>query len=170
VRDVVAHLLMEVTLSAPRFLLGLASHRFDFDRLAFSWAVTEARGGSDLAERVRANAENRTTPPGSGPEAPLTHLVTHGQDIRRPLGLVTGIPAARADIALRQLSSHRARRLHHGRFDGLSLLSTDTGWAAGSGPSVRGTASALITTLAGRPVALDELEGDGVGTLRARFR
>lgn len=169
VRDVAAHLLMEVSIGAPRLLLGLAANRFDFDRFAFRWAVAEAGRRSDLAERFRMKAEDRFTPPGAGPEAPLTHVVSHGQDIRRALGLVVPVPAPQADVALEQLASPRARALHRGRFDDLSLASTDTGWSAGHGPSVRGSAAALITTLTGRPAALDELEGDGVATLKARF-
>lgn len=171
VRDVVAHLLMEVTIGVPRLLLGLARHRFDFDRFASDWAIAEARAGAGarLAQRLRANADNRFSPPGAGPEAPLTHLVTHGQDIRRPLGMVQPIPAARANLTLDQLVSDRARRLHRGRLDGLTLSSTDTGWTHGVGAAVEGSAAALITTIAGRPDAVDELNGDGVKTLRARF-
>ena len=168
-RDVVAHLLMEVTIGAPRLLLGMATHRFDFDRFAYRWAIAEAEAGTNLAERLRAQADHRFTPPGAGPEAPLTHLITHGQDIRRPLSLVKPIPTAQANLTLDQLASDKARRLHRGRLHGLALTSTDTGWTAGRGLSVQGTAAALITTVAGRPAALDELEGDGVGTRRARF-
>lgn len=169
IREVVAHLLMEVTIGAPRLLLGLATHRFDFDRFAFEWAVAEAGRDTTLAQRLRANADNRSTPPGAGPEGPLTHLVTHGQDIRRPLGLVRPIPAAQANLTLDQLVSPRARRLHQGRLDGLAFTSTDTGWTSGTGASVEGSAAALITTVAGRPAALDELAGEGVPILRARF-
>lgn len=169
VRDVVAHLLMDVTIGVPRFLLGLAAHRFSFDRFAYDWAVGHAGTSGDMARALRDLAHHRFTPPGAGPESPLTHLVTHGQDIRRPLGLVVPIPAAQANVTLDQLVSDKARGLHRGRIDGLTLSSLDTGWTAGTGRAVRGTASALITTIAGRPAALDELDGDGVDTLRARF-
>lgn len=171
VRDVVAHLLMEVTIGAPRLLLGMARHRFDFDRFAHHWAVAEAtaEASGTLAARLRASADHRFTPPGAGPEAPLTHLVTHGQDIRRPLGVVTPLGSDQANLTLDQLTSEKARRLHRGRLTGLSLVSTDTGWSAGSGPLVRGSAAALISTVAGRPAALGELSGDGIDTLRARF-
>jgi uncharacterized protein (TIGR03083 family) len=67
-RDVVAHLLMEVTIGAPRLLLGMATHRFDFDRFAHRWAIAEAEAGTNLAERLRAQADHRFTPPGAGPE------------------------------------------------------------------------------------------------------
>lgn len=169
VREVAAHLLMELTMPMPRLVLALARNRFDFDEVADQWARSEACADTDLAARLRTNAENRFTPPGIGPEGPLTHLVIHGQDIRRPLGLVHDLPAAQANLTLDQLVSRKARRLNQGRVDGLSLTSTDTGWTYGEGAGVQGSAAALITTIAGRPAALHELHGDGVGTLRDRF-
>ncbi len=52
---------------------------------------------------------------------------------------------------------------------GLRFEATDLDWAWGSGPAVRGTAEALMLALTGRRVALDELQGDGVATLRSRL-
>jgi hypothetical protein len=54
------------------------------------------------------------------------------------------------------------------RVAGLTLRATDTDWSRGSGPVVAGPARALMLATAGRKVALDELSGPGVETLRAR--
>ena len=53
---------------------------------------------------------------------------------------------------------------------GLRFEATDLDWTAGSGPTVRGTAEALMLALTGRPVVLAELAGDGVAALRRRLR
>jgi hypothetical protein len=41
-------------------------------------------------------------------------------------------------------------------------------WSHGSGPTVTGSAEALLLAVAGRRVALDHLGGDGLPTLRDR--
>jgi hypothetical protein len=55
------------------------------------------------------------------------------------------------------------------RAEGLRLIATDVDWSSGQGPEVRGTGEAVLLAITGRPVALDELTGDGVDTLRARI-
>ena len=45
---------------------------------------------------------------------------------------------------------------------------TDTDWSYGSGPVVSGPAKALMLATTGRTVALDELSGPGLETLRSR--
>ena len=52
---------------------------------------------------------------------------------------------------------------------GLRLEATDVGWSHGDGPVVAGPGEALILAAAGRPVALADLDGDGVGELAARI-
>ena len=51
---------------------------------------------------------------------------------------------------------------------GLRVRATDADWTAGDGPEVAGPIQALVLTLSGRMVALDELDGDGLATLRRR--
>jgi hypothetical protein len=51
---------------------------------------------------------------------------------------------------------------------GLCLIATDVNWSHGGGPEVRGKGEALLLALTGRPIALEELSGDGVATLSAR--
>lgn len=170
VRHVVAHLLMPYRLSAPRFMLKMVAGRFDFDRVADRWATAYRGSEKDLVEALRATASQKFNVPGSPPEAPLSHLVIHQEDIRRPLGSRHPVNPVSADSTLDQLTSPRAGgSFTPGLLDGLSVVSSDTGWRTGEGDEVVGSASALITTIAGRRAALDELSGPGADRIRARL-
>jgi hypothetical protein len=52
---------------------------------------------------------------------------------------------------------------------GLRLVADDVGWSTGSGPEVRGPGEVVLLAIAGRNVAVDELSGPGVATLRPRL-
>jgi hypothetical protein len=58
--------------------------------------------------------------------------------------------------------------LAKGRIGGLRLVASDGPFTAGSGPLVSGTTLALAMAMTGRTRYCDELEGDGVATLRDR--
>lgn len=170
IRDVVIHLLMPYELSFPRFLLKMAAARFDFDRLAHRWATEDARSPAEASSALRATAQQRFGVPGAPPEAPLSHLVIHAEDIYRPLGLRHGPSAASAIIVLDQQTGPRFRKsLPAGLLNGLAYTATDTDWTLGEGLDVTGPASALITTFAGRTAALDELSGSGAPEVRTRL-
>ena len=47
-------------------------------------------------------------------------------------------------------------------------LAPDVTWSHGEGPEVQGPGESILLALAGRPVVLDELTGDGLATLRSR--
>jgi hypothetical protein len=49
------------------------------------------------------------------------------------------------------------------------VTATDTAWAAGHGPEVRGPISAILLLSAGRLIALPELTGEGAAELTNRF-
>jgi mycothiol maleylpyruvate isomerase-like protein len=55
------------------------------------------------------------------------------------------------------------------RIAGLMLVATDAEWRQGSGPRVAGSLEALTMAITGRQAALDDLDGPGVATLRARL-
>lgn len=172
VRHVVTHLLMPYELSVPRFLVKMAAARFSFDTVADHWATREAstRTRPQTVAALRATAEQRFGVPGSPPEAPLSHLVIHAEDIYRPLGLPHGPSAVAASVVLDQQTGPRFRKsIPAGLLDGLAYRATDTDWSFGTGLTVTGPAAALITTLAGRPAALDELSGDGAAQVRDRL-
>jgi uncharacterized protein (TIGR03083 family) len=170
VRDLVVHLLMPYELSVPRFLALLARARGNFDRLADRWAREDRRTPEQALAGLRATAA-RTFSGGSGapPDAPLTHLVIHAEDVYRPLGVPSPTDPADAVVALQQLSSPRFQGLAPGLQDALSFAATDADWRCGSGPEVTGPATALMSTLAGRTAAFGELSGDGVPTVRERL-
>lgn len=170
-KDVAAHLAMPFSISVPKLLVKLAMKGFNFDKVADEWAKSEQRPPTQLAKLLRQNADNRFKPPGLGPEAPLTDIVVHGQDIRRPLGIAHRVPADTARVVLDFLVSKKASKgfTKKGVADGLRFEATDTGWTHGAGAAVSGTAEALILSLSGRKAALADLTGAGADQLRARL-
>jgi uncharacterized protein (TIGR03083 family) len=119
---------------------------------------------------LRSKAGSRFTPPGSGPEAPLTDLVVHGLDVRRPLGLPREIPAERLRTALAfAVASPVGGAATKRALGGLRFEAEDLDWSSGSGPVVRGPADELLLAVTGRTTALDSLGGDGLPLLRSRL-
>lgn len=170
VRDVVVHLLMPYHLTVPRFLGNMAAAGFKFDAMADRWARTDNRPTGHITEALRQTAKARFRIPGAPPEAPLCHFVIHAQDIYRPLGVDHTIDPRSANIVLDQLATPQARRaLKPGLLDGLAFTAQDSGWNYGTGAEVIGSASALVTTLAGRPAATHELNGSGAAHIRWRL-
>ena len=170
VRQVAGHLVAAVD-APPRVLLpvmlrsGFRIHRANA-RLA---AVVARRPAGDLAAALRRHAAKPFRPPVVGYPGQLTDLQVHGQDIRRPLGLPHDLAPDRLRVSLDFLLGGRAvgfvpRR----RPAGLRFETTDLDWASGHGPVVRGPAEAVMLALTGRAVALADLDGDGVPTLRRR--
>lgn len=165
VRDVVAHLLYDVT--SP---------------LTYANAIRRARGSVDAINNLLVDDQRGTAPErlverlassvGRGPFArlapssALADVLVHHQDIRRPLGKLRTIPAERLRTVLDRPDPF-ARPKQYTR--GLRFVATDVDWANGDGPEVRGTGEALALAMVGRPVVLDELTGDGVQTLRERM-
>ena len=171
VREVAGHLVVPLEVSTRRFALTILMCRGSFDRANVRLAREQARRPvEELIGVLRDKATSRFTPPGSGPEAPLTDLLVHGSDIRWPLGLTRDVPAERAQKALTHLTGGRARGpVAPGTLDGLRFEADDLAWAHGAGPLVRGPAEALLLGITGRAVALGLLSGDGVPALRARL-
>ena len=129
----------------------------------------KAIGRTALIDDLRAHAEDRTTPPTVGAEAPLTDILMHGRDICLPLGIELDTDPARAVPALRTAISRRFNLFNNrSKLKGLMFAATDTDWTHGTGPRVDGPALALAHAMWGRPAALDELTGDGVDVLRTR--
>jgi uncharacterized protein (TIGR03083 family) len=171
VHEVAAHLIMPLEVSMPRFLLTILACRGDFDRANVRLTRELARRPIEkIVEVLRRKAASRFTPPGSGPEAPLTDLLVHGLDIRWPLRLPWDIPEERMQTSLTFLTGPSARRLvGKGTLDGLRVEADDLDWTYGDGPIVTGTAEALLLAITGRDAALGVLSGDGLPTLRGRM-
>lgn len=169
VQDVAGHLIVPLEVSMVRFALAMISSR-GFDRANAKLARQQGeRPISEIIAVLRRKADHRFTPPGGGPEMPLTDLLVHGMDIRRPLGIARAIPEDRTRVALTSLTEGGNRVGPAGRLDGLRLQATDIDWSHGQGAPVTGASDALILAIAARPAALDELHGDGVAILRERL-
>ncbi len=171
VHDVAAHLVTPLEVSTPRFALAMLACRGDFDRANVRMTRQQARRPiHDVVEILRRKAAVRFTPPGAGPESPLTDLLVHGLDIRWPLGLPRDVPEARLRTALTFLTSTPARGpVPRGALAGLRFEADDVDWAHGTGPTVSGGAEALLLAVTGRTAALGSLRGDGLPTLHARL-
>jgi uncharacterized protein (TIGR03083 family) len=171
VREVVVHLLMPYRLSVPGFLARLARSGFRFDAMADRWARASTESPAELLQGLRDTAHGRFRVPGAPPEAPLSHLVVHAEDVYRPLGVDHALDPRAATIVLDQLTSPRSRRaLRPDVLDGLAATATDSGWSHGTGPQVVGSSAALISAVAGRSAAADELTGAGAPLVRRRLR
>ena len=172
VQDVAGHLIVPLEVSLPRFAVAMLAARGSFDRANKQLARKQAqRPFEEIVDVLRSKADHRFTPPGAGPEAPLTDVLVHGLDICWPLDLdrEVPVPAQRWSTALTFLTTRAAHGLVvKGGMDGLRFEAQDVDWVHGHGPAVRGTAGALLLALTGRATALDHLEGDGVATLRSR--
>jgi uncharacterized protein (TIGR03083 family) len=170
VHDVVAHLVVPLEVGIPKFALAMLACRGNFDRANVRLAREQARRPfGELTEVLRRKADSRFTPPGSGPEAPLTDLLVHGLDIRWPLGLPRDLPQERVHKSLTFLTAAPVGGvIPKGRLEGLRFEANDIDWAHGSGATVRGSAEALLLAITGRTAALGHLSGDGVSTLRGR--
>ncbi len=171
VRTVAGHLTAGWNISIPRFVVAIVRHR-GFDRA--NDHLSRGLGDRPTAEIVadlREHAEERFTPPGFGPEAPLTDLLVHGLDIRRPLGIARDLPADRAEIVLGMVTSKKGAKAvgPKGGLTDLCFRATDSPWRRGEGAEVTGTTEALLLGLTGRTAALDELGGDGAATFRERW-
>jgi uncharacterized protein (TIGR03083 family) len=171
VHDVIAHLVVPLEVSAPKFVLAMLACRGNFDRANVRLTREQARRPfGELTEVLRRRADSQFTPPGSGPEAPLTDLLVHGLDIRWPLGLPRDIPEERLHTSLSYLTAAPVGGVvPKGTLAGLRFEADDIDWAHGSGPTVSGDAEALLLAITGRTTALGHLSGDGVSTLRGRL-
>lgn len=173
VREVAGHLTAAFLMSVPSLMLRIAKNLGNFNK-AMSQAAKELgqRPTEDIVATIRDHADDRFTPPGNGPEAPLTDLIVHGQDIRRSLGLHRAFPAEALAVALEATHAGLKGFVPKGRVVGLSYRATDIDWSGGSadGAALEGPAEALLLAICGRTVALADLTGDGVEVLGARIR
>jgi uncharacterized protein (TIGR03083 family) len=135
-----------------------------------------AIGVADYADRtpeqivamIRANTEPTGLTGGFGGRIALTDGMIHQQDIRRSIGMPRTIDPERLRTALdfaRWAPTLRGAWLTRG----VRLVASDVDWAYGRGPEVRGSGEAMLMAMAGRRVALDDLDGHGKGKLVQRL-
>ncbi len=176
IEDVAAHLTVVWNYSALDYLRASMKNRATWfhprDSLAAinQQTVEERRatGRAAIVSEIRAHADDRSTPTGFGPSAPLTDVVVHAADIAIPLGrALTGDPL-HARPALDAATSPRfALFSRRSTLRDLSFRATDIEWRGGAGPEVAGPARSLAHAMWGRPASLAALSGPGVDRLRA---
>ena len=169
VRDIVAHLTAAASTSPGAFIGQFAKARFDFD--AYANAGLTRRLGADSAATLagfRAVQHSTTSPPGPKPTW-LGEVVVHAEDIRRPLGMSHRYPAGALGAAADFYKGSNTLIGAKNRIAGLTLRATDQDWSWGAGAELAGPSEALAMAVGGRSVALDDLAGEGVETLRARL-
>jgi uncharacterized protein (TIGR03083 family) len=171
IRDVLAHVTAgaEGAFGVGAIFRGMLRHRFNYNR----WVAADGqvRGQQDPAvvlQALRKAAANRKPRSGARPVRGLMHVLIHGQDMCRPLGITRDLPEAHlvpvADFVKDDVHIFGAKK----RIAGLKLSATDMDWSHGDGPEVTGPAEALVMMMAGRSVALDDLSGEGKPALATR--
>jgi uncharacterized protein (TIGR03083 family) len=167
IRDVLAHLTAsaEGAFGAAWIFRSLLRYGFCYNR----WVAADGqrRGQQDPGVVLQALRDAAARPPGARPIGSLMHVVIHGQDICRLLGLRRDLPEAHlvpvADFVKDDVHRFGAKK----RIAGVTLTATDMDWSHGNGPEVTGPAEALVMMMAGRSVALADLSGEGKAALRS---
>ena len=172
VHVVAAHLNIPWSVSTPALITAvLRSGGLDRGMHRLSCTLAERLDPGQCVAGLRDHASHRFTPPGSGPEAPLSDVLVHGNDMLYPLGRMVEPDHEALITALGWLSAGRARGfVPRGRAEGLTLRATDLDQTFGSGDRVAsGPALALCSVLTGRTSMIEELSGPGVGVLASRL-
>jgi uncharacterized protein (TIGR03083 family) len=169
VRDVVAHVIGYDPLRRAELLRRMAKGLIT---RGGANAVGVAEYARTPPEELIALMREYTVPhgltAGFGGKIALTDGMIHQQDIRRPLGIPRDIPAESLRTAL-DFTTWAPRLRGALRTRGVRLVATDVDWAYGKGPEVRGSGEAVLMAMAGRRVALDDLDGPGKAKLAQRF-
>ncbi|MDP9094222.1 MAG: maleylpyruvate isomerase family mycothiol-dependent enzyme [Actinomycetota bacterium] len=168
VHEVLAHQLSAAKMTPPKFLGKFAASGFKFnDYVAKQVAIEAAGGPAATMAAFRAAQPRETAPP--GPKATwLGEAFVHGEDIRRPLGIMRAYPLPEVARTITFYANSNAIIGGKRRVSGLRLKATDMDYSIGSGPVVEGPAISLLLAAAGRKSALADLSGPGVEILRER--
>lgn len=170
VHDVVAHLVDVARSTRLGFAVDMVRAGFDFDRQN-TRGIERAHGGSpDETLRRLREAATRTSTPIAPLDTRLVEEVVHGEDIRRPLGIDHSYAQEAVVRSLRQ--QVRTSTAFGGAKElvaGVRLVATDVDLTIGNGPDVTGPALALLLSVSGRPVAVNELDGPGLATLTSAW-
>jgi uncharacterized protein (TIGR03083 family) len=167
VREVAGHLSLVPTITTAELLAAAPRARFDPNRVNTVLAVLYgARGGAEIASRIREHAASRRTAKVLDTRNALFDAIVHSQDIARPLNRDFPVPADYCRAGLERVWAmgwpFRVRR----RLAGITLVATDTEWTAGSGPAVSGPALDLLLLSTGRvQSAVNALRGPGLAVV-----
>lgn len=168
VREVLAHLTAGASDNPLVWFAGVLRHSFDFDaNVAQRLAKRLGDRPADTLEQFRAVRTSRTKAP-IPVGAVLGEIVVHGEDIRRPLGIVRAHPAEVLERVARFYAGSDLMLPSATRARDLRLRAVDGSFDVGSGPEVTGPLIALIMALTGRDDYLAELGGPGLVEFAAR--
>jgi uncharacterized protein (TIGR03083 family) len=169
VRDVVAHVIGYDPLSRLQLMRRMAKGLVTRGGAnAVGVAEYAAKPTEELTALMRQYAVPQGLTAGFGGKIALTDGMIHQQDVRRPLGIPRTIPAESLRVAL-DFTTWAPRLLGALQARGVRLVATDLDWAYGKGPEARGCGEAVLMAMAGRRVALDDLEGSGKSKLAQRL-
>ncbi|MFI6576884.1 maleylpyruvate isomerase family mycothiol-dependent enzyme [Nocardiopsis sp. NPDC050513] len=171
IRDVAAHLAYVTDPPSP-LRMAAAALRVggSFHRLNHGSAVELAdRLGSGLADHLRRQAGSRRLPAVTNHRNTLFDVLVHGQDIAVPLDIPRTMPVDAARAGADQVWSIGFPFSARKRMRGLRFTAEDTDWTVGEGAEVRGPVQALLMTLTGRTVCLDQLSGPGAPAVADRL-
>jgi uncharacterized protein (TIGR03083 family) len=119
---------------------------------------------------IRSGIGSRRHNPGLTPLETLTDILVHSQDMAIPLAVdLPMLPSLSALAATRRWDTRNTWLAKVNRplpWAGYRLTATDTDWSRGEGPEVAGPMGAILLLITGRPVALDQLTGEGADALR----
>ncbi|MGC4112592.1 MAG: maleylpyruvate isomerase family mycothiol-dependent enzyme [Nocardioides sp.] len=170
VREVLGHLVMPLAGGVSSFLVQVVRARGSINRASERVAADLARRPvGELTSLLRSHADEHGRAPGVGPMGQMADGCVHLRDCARPLGLPDDVGVEDWRMVLEWLPSGVPGLAPKRRFDGLQLRATDQDWTWGTGDEVTGPSEALAMAMAGRAVALDDLQGSGVGILRTRI-
>jgi uncharacterized protein (TIGR03083 family) len=167
VRDVAGHVSMVPTVTTWELVRAMPRSGFNLHRVNTRLARRYGdREPAAIAARVREHAGDRSTAAALDVRDSLFDIVVHSQDIAVPLGRTVSVPVGSARAGLERVWEmgwpFRAAK----RLSGVHLRATDTDWERGDGPTVEGSALALLLLLTGRTgTAAPMLTGRGVGSL-----
>jgi uncharacterized protein (TIGR03083 family) len=165
----VAHLTAAGSQTYPNIAKGLVLSGFNLDKFANRDLLKYLVGSpDDRIDRLEESVQNPSAPKPLK-EIVLGEMICHGEDIRRALGDRGEHRAEHIAQVGPMYVKTKAPLNGRMRAEGLSFRANDGDWSYGSGPEVTGPGIDLICAIAGRPYALDHLEGEGLSTLRSRF-
>ena len=165
----VAHLTAAGNQTYRNVATGLALSGFNLDKFAHRDLQKYLVGSpDDRIDRLEESVQNPSTP-NRLKEIVLGEMICHGEDIRRALGDRREHRTEHITQVGPMYVETKAPLNGKMRAEGLSFQASDGEWSHGSGPEVTGPGIDLICAIAGRPYALDHLDGDGLSTLRSWF-
>jgi len=169
VRQVLGHMAAAARTTQGGFLGKMIAAGFRFNAMSEKDVARETQGPpSETLARFKEQVNSSKHPPGPV-DTWLGEALVHSEDIRRPLGISHSYPVG---AVTRVADFYKGSNLLIGskkRIDGLKLQATDADWSTGDGPEVAGPAMSLVMAMTGRQAALDDLSGEGVGTLKSRM-